>query len=366
MITKYTIPHFFYQWAAVFLLLFLGGFMLCQAQTRSFTIGDVTFTMNFVEGGTFNMGAQNTNNTLPGYEAGADFNENPVHAVTVADFYMAPYLITQELWETLLYETPNAEFEQQWFEGAGLGNQYPAYYITYNDVQRFITALNDFCHYTQQLSDDEFFRLPTEAEWEYAARGGKQSQGYVYAGSNTASEVAWYVENSPESTQKVGLKKPNELGLYDMSGNVMEWCSDLYGNYTANSQTNPTGPANGTYRVLRGGVYMRPATLCRIAARSYAFDNTRVSYYGARLALIANPPTGVNTLQTDKPTGYIQGTQLHIVNLSGTTQIALYNILGQKVAAYHIASTTHNINMLSFPKGMYILRLNQTTQRIVW
>jgi formylglycine-generating enzyme required for sulfatase activity len=283
MITKYTIPHFFYQWAAVFLLLFLGGFMLCQAQTRSFTIGDVTFTMNFVEGGTFNMGAQNTDNTLPGYEAGADFNENPVHAVTVADFYMAPYLITQELWETLLYETPNAEFEQQWFEGAGLGNQYPAYYITYNDVQRFITALNDFCHYTQQLSDDEFFRLPTEAEWEYAARGGKQSQGYVYAGSNTASEVAWYVENSPESTQKVGLKKPNELGLYDMSGNVAEWCIDFYGQYESSFQENPVGQVLGSDRVIRGGPYSDDEKRCRVSARNSYMPSSCFENLGIRL-----------------------------------------------------------------------------------
>ena len=121
----------------------------------------------------------------------------------------------------------------------------PVEQVSWKDVQEFIQKLNALTGKT--------YRLPTEAEWEYAARGGNQSQGYKYAGSNTVGDVAWHYGNSDHKTHPVGQKQPNELGLYDMSGNVWEWCQDWYGDYSSSAQTNPTGPSSGSYRVLRGG-----------------------------------------------------------------------------------------------------------------
>ncbi|MBP5706172.1 MAG: SUMF1/EgtB/PvdO family nonheme iron enzyme, partial [Spirochaetales bacterium] len=127
--------------------------------------------------------------------------------------------------------------------------------------------------------------LPTEAEWEYAARGGNRSQGYKYAGSNNLAEVAWYIDNSTTMTQPVATKAPNELGLYDMSGNVWEWCQDYYGSYSSNTQTNPTGPASGSFRVFRGGCWVINAKSCRVSCRLNNMPTMASSYLGLRLAL---------------------------------------------------------------------------------
>ena len=329
------------------------------AQDRTFTVGDITFKMKYVQGGTFNMGAQSTDPNGDNYDADASVIEEPVHSVTVSSFYMGEYVITQALWESLMYETPNAESENVWFEGCGLGADYPAYYITYNDVKNFITALNSFARYTNQLTEGEYFRMPTEAEWEFAARGGNNSMGYKYAGSNNVNDVAWYVQNSPESTQKVGQKQPNELGLYDMSGNVMEWCSDYYGAYSEEEQTNPIGASYGHYRVLRGGVYLRPATLCRITDRSYALENTRVTYYGARLVLQSNISTDIeasSALDTDL---YTKDNYLYINNLPyNNSESTIIDLNGKVVLKQNVNESNTSINISTLPQGCYILNLN--------
>jgi formylglycine-generating enzyme required for sulfatase activity len=127
--------------------------------------------------------------------------------------------------------------------------------------------------------------LPTEAEWEFAARGGTRSQGYKYAGSNSLASVAWYDGNSGYKTHSVGQKQPNELGLYDMSGNVWEWCNDWHGDYDNSPSTNPKGPSSGAYRVLRGGSFRGSATGCRVACRLYSGPSFRFNNYGFRVAL---------------------------------------------------------------------------------
>jgi len=136
-------------------------------------------------------------------------------------------------------------------------------YVSWNDCQEFIGKLN--------ARTGMRFRLPTEAEWEYAARGGSRSKGYKYAGSDNLDEVGWYDENSGFHTHPVGEKKANELGLYDMSGNVSEWCQDWYGDYSSEAQTNPTGPQSGGYRVLRGGSSWFIAGDCRVSYRNFDY-----------------------------------------------------------------------------------------------
>ncbi len=144
------------------------------------------------------------------------------------------------------------------------------------ECQSFITKLNRLTGKT--------FRLPTEAEWEFAARGGKQSQGYKYAGSNDPSEVSWYSNNSGSQTHAVATKTPNELGLYDMSGNVSEWCSDWYGPYGSEPQTNPAGPTSGSYRTYRGGSWLFSEKNCRVSARDWRGPDSHSTAIGMRLA----------------------------------------------------------------------------------
>ena len=159
----------------------------------------------------------------------------------------------------------------------------PVECVSWDDCQEFIAKLND-------LTGLEF-RLPTEAEWEYAARGGNKRQGYKYAGSNTIDEVAWYSDNAEDvgessrdyGTHPVGTKAPNELGLYDMSGNVWEWCSDWRGSYSSSAQSNPTGPTSGSYRMSRGGSWYVPARRCRVSYRYDYYPTSRDNYNGFRL-----------------------------------------------------------------------------------
>ena len=149
--------------------------------------------------------------------------------------------------------------------------------VSWEDCQTFITKLN-------QMTGKNF-RLPSEAEWEYAARGGKKSQGYKYAGSNNVADVAWYDGNSGMGTHPVATKAPNELGLYDMSGNVWEWCQDWYGSYSSNAQTNPNGPDSGDNRVSRGGGWGHIGWDCRVSKRNPKPTTYQTYYWGFRLAL---------------------------------------------------------------------------------
>ena len=232
---------------------------------QTFMVKGVEFKMIKVEGGTFSMGATS--------EQGSDAydNEYPVHSVTLSDYYMGETEVTQGLWEAVMGSNPS------WFKG---NNQRPVENVSWNDCQEFIKKLNS-------LTGKEF-RLPTEAEWEYAARGGKYSRGYVYkySGSNNADEVAWYYDNSGK-THPVKTKKANKLGLYDMSGNVSEWCNDRYNKkyYRNSPQTNPTGPSKGGYRVLRGGSWFYYDRSVRVSYRNYHTPGYLDYKNGLRLAL---------------------------------------------------------------------------------
>ena len=232
-------------------------------ETQTITVNGVSFTMIAVEGGTFQMGATSEQG------GDADDDEYPVHSVTLSDYYIGETEVTQELWEAVMVSNPS------YFSGS----QRPVERVSWNDCQEFITQLN-------QLTGKNF-RLPTEAEWEYAARGGNKSQGYKYSGSNTIGNVAWYGDNS-NSTHNVKIKSPNELGIYDMSGNVYEWCQDWYGygSYSSNAQTNPTGPSSGSNRVYRGGSWYNSASGCRVASRSFSSPGLRDGGLGFRVVLL--------------------------------------------------------------------------------
>ncbi|MFZ2901020.1 MAG: SUMF1/EgtB/PvdO family nonheme iron enzyme [Saprospiraceae bacterium] len=218
--------------------------------------------MVFVQGGTFWMGCTD--------EQGSDcvIDEMPKHQVTLKGFWIGKYEVTQAEWRAVMGENPSDN------EGC---DQCPVENVSWNDVQKFIKELN------RQTGKN--YRLPTEAEWEYAARGGQKSAKTKYAGSNTIGDVAWYDGNAGSKTHPVGQKKPNELGLYDMSGNVWEWCSDWYGDYPSDAQTNPTGPVRGSYRVGRGGGWDGSPRYCRVADRNDWGPGYRDSGLGFRLVL---------------------------------------------------------------------------------
>lgn len=237
---------------------------------KTFTVNGISFEMIAVKGGTFTMGGTSEQ----GSEAESD--EKPTHSVTLSDYYIGKYEVTQELWQAVMGSNPS-RFK---------GNNHPVEQVSWNDVQEFITKLN------RQTGAN--FRLPTEAEWEYAARGGNKSNGYKYSGSNSIDNVAVYEVNSynkgnnhPDyGTHAVGTKSPNELGIYDMSGNVDEWCQDWYGNYSGGSQTNPTGQSSGSYPVLRGGSWYADARRCRVSFRFSGYPGDRKDIHGFRLVLV--------------------------------------------------------------------------------
>jgi formylglycine-generating enzyme required for sulfatase activity len=218
--------------------------------------------MVFVQGGTFTMGC------TP--EQGGDCKdyEKPVHQVTLSNFSIGKYEVTQAQWQAVIGDNPSK------FKGC---DNCPVENVSWDEVQEFIRQLNQ--------KTDKQYRLPTEAEWEYAARGGAKKRGYKYSGSNILDEVAWFANNAGAKTQQVGQKKANELGIYDMSGNVYEWCRDWYGNYSSGSQTNPGGISSGSARVGRGGSFLDNADRCRVAMRSGNGSGTRYVDLGFRLVL---------------------------------------------------------------------------------
>lgn len=224
-------------------------------------VGNVSFHMIKVEGGTFTMGATSEQ----GEEAYSD--EKPTHSVTLSSYYIGETEVTQELWQEVMGSNPS-EYK---------GSRLPVEMVSWEDCQDFIRRLN------QRTGKN--FRLPTEAEWEYAARGGSKSYGYKYAGGSRVDDVAWYRINSSSKTHLVAQKRANELGLYDMSGNVREWCQDWKGTYPSSSQTNPAGPSSGSDRVIRGGCWGIGVRCCRVSFRTSHTTSIRYSDLGLRLAL---------------------------------------------------------------------------------
>jgi formylglycine-generating enzyme required for sulfatase activity len=222
----------------------------------------INIEMVKVEAGSFNMGAtsemENPNE-----------DEKPVHRVTLTNnYYVGKYEVTQALWQAVMGSNPSN------FKGDAL----PVEQVSWNDCQDFISKLN--------AMTGKRFRLPTEAEWEYAARGGKKSRGYQYSGSNTLDDVAWYGDNSGSKTHAVGTKQPNELGIYDMTGNVWEWCQDSSGSYSSSPQTNPIGAVSGAGRVYRGGSWGNSAGFCcRTSYRGFCIPDNRRYSMGLRLVL---------------------------------------------------------------------------------
>lgn len=236
-----------------------------------YQINGVSFTMVEVNGGTFMMGA--TEEQLP-Y---ADDNEKPAHEVTVSDFKIANTPVTQELWMAVMGNNPSHYNGVHGNYDYGVDLKRPVECLTWADVQNFLNELN-------QLTGAGF-RVPTEAEWEFAARGGKKSHGYIYSGSNDFDEVGWDLANT-YYTQPVAGKKPNELGLYDMSGNVWEWCNDWWDEnyYSVSPSFNPQGPDTGVYKVTRGGSIVNISIASRVSFRDWAELDVRYTTMGMRLA----------------------------------------------------------------------------------
>lgn len=226
---------------------------------RSFTVKGVTFNMIGVEGGTFTMGATHE-------QESPSNDEKPTHLVALSSYYIGETEVTQELWQAVMGNNPS-HFKSK---------TNPVENVSWNNCLEFVTKLNSFT--------SENFRFPTEAEWEFSARGGKKSNGYQYSGSNDLNEIAWYFNNSNKTTHHVATKVANELNIYDMSGNVMEWCQDDYGSYSYSLQENPKGSSYGSNKVVRGGCW-DDYFECRSSARENFLKSTKGSTIGFRLAL---------------------------------------------------------------------------------
>lgn len=215
-----------------------------------------------VDGDTFSMGAT-SEQCVDG-----ESDEKPIHQVYLSDYLIAKTEVTQKQWEAVMSSNPSQI----------KGDNLPVKSVSWNDCQKFIMKLNRMTGLN--------FRLPTEAEWEYAARGGAKSRGYKYSGSNDIDAVAWCINTTNDrGTKPVATKRANELGLYDMSGNVHEWCSDWYGDYSSSPQTNPKGPSTGYDRVCRGGSWNDYARHCRVSNRLSEDPSDSFYFRGFRLAL---------------------------------------------------------------------------------
>jgi len=253
---------------AVMLVLLLTGILIAEPRQVS------PKGMVFVEGGTFQMGSSD-----------GESNEKPVHSVTVSGFYIGKYEVTQGEYEAVMGKNPSS------FKGSG--KDAPVEEVSWYDAVEYCNKLSDkeglnrcYTGSGENIKCDfnaNGYRLPTEAEWEYAARGGNKSEGYKYSGSDDIGSVAWYYENSGDKTHSTGGKKANELGIYDMSGNVWEWCWDWYGDYSSGKQSNPRGPVVGSGRVVRGGCWSDDASDFLIAIRDDS-DCDGSDYLGFRLA----------------------------------------------------------------------------------
>ena len=235
--------------------------MGAQDSTLTERVNGVSFTMVRVLGGRFAMGC------TAEQAGGCRSNEYPAHQATMSDYFIGETEVTRALW--------NAVMKTDAGKNTTCGDC-PIDDVTWSEVQRFIGELNALT--------GKAYRLPTEAEWEFAARGGQKGEGHTFSGGQVVQDLAWMKTNAEGKTHPVKSKIPNELGLYDLSGNVWEWCSDWYGAYTSESQTDPTGPSTGTYRVIRGGDFKSSPPYCRLSVRFYGIPDGSEGQ-GFRLAL---------------------------------------------------------------------------------
>lgn len=233
-----------------------------------FVVGSCRFKMIKVVGWSFIMGGAIAEQEDDAYDW-----EGPAHPVTLSDYYIGQTQVTQALWKAVMGSNPSN------FKGDNL----PVEKVSWDDCQTFIEKLNSMLF--NELGGKRF-ALPTEAQWEWAARGGNTGKGYKYAGTNYIEYMAWYKDNSGGKTHPVAQKQPNELGLFDMSGNVSEWCQDWYGRFSSDAQTNPQGPASGTYRVIRGGSWDDHAENCHVSYRNGLEPDAANNDLGLRLCLI--------------------------------------------------------------------------------
>lgn len=236
-------------------------------------VDGISFEMVYVEGDTFTMGADTV--------IDKDFwgDEMPNHKVVLSDYYIGKLEVTQDLWKKVLGTIPSDNYK-----GSGKSDSYPVERVSWNDCQKFISKLN-------QMTKKNF-DLPTEAQWEFAARGGKKSQSYKFSGGDGMKIVGWCDENSEDETHQTGKKKANELGIFDMSGNVREWCSDWYAVYDTTLQIDPEGPlipqSGDSVRVARGGSFSDPPSYCRNSFRQKSLPSSKMNYVGLRLVLMAD------------------------------------------------------------------------------
>lgn len=232
-----------------------------MSKSYQYTVNGVSFSMVEVPEGTYTMGATS--------EQGCDnlAEAKPTHRVSLDKYQIGQTEVTQSLWQAVMGSNPSKV----------KGDRLPVTNISWNDCQSFIVKLNALTGKT--------FRLPTEAEWEYAARGGQNSRRYTYSGSNNIHAVAWHCTNSENKVWPVASKKANELGIYDLCGNVSEWCDDWFGNYESSSQSNPHGVETGEYRVVRGGGYADTPNKCRVSYRQHQPTTFSDAGLGFRLVL---------------------------------------------------------------------------------
>lgn len=284
--------------ALVFCTIYAALSVFAQQPTiMKVTANGVSFNMIEVQGGRFNMGG-----TAEQY--GSDDSEFPIHVVKLDDFFIGETEVTQALWEAVMENNPSG------FQGDG---NLPVERVTWDECQDFVSKLKTITGID--------FRLPTESEWEYAARGGNKSCYTQYSGSADINEVAWYGNNSGNTTHPVAQLKPNELGIYDMSGNVFEWCQDFYGDYDMMPVEAPTGPKEGENRVRRGGAYNGTTKGPRVAFRNYELQDIRFNYIGVRLAA-----SNMNT---------VSSIVSPVKNEENTDNSILYNVQGQQINENH-------------------------------
>lgn len=237
-----------------------------ETKDMVFKVGDVEFKMIYVEGGSFMMGATPEQGDNIGYD------ELPIHDVQLSSFYIGETEVTQGLWESVMGVNLSSGIHDP---------NKPVQNITWTQCNEFIDALSN--------ETGMQFSLPTEAQWEYAARGGSKSKGYKFAGGNKIEDIAWYFSNSNDTVHAVATKLPNELQLYDMTGNVWEWCYDYYDGdyYSSSSSINPQGPKTGNRRVYRGGGFRHNANNSRLSLRNHNEESFSYSDIGLRLVLLS-------------------------------------------------------------------------------